>query len=59
MLCSSNCRCGCIAFYTCSIIIKLGFRMQLYDTLDLVFAMWGQRVTVVMSAMFLLMAYNI
>lgn len=56
---------GVLAFYTCSIIVKLAFEMKFYDTSDLIFAMWGkwgQRLTVVMSALFLLgalMAYNI
>lgn len=56
---------GIIAFYTCSIIVKLGFSMKLYDTSDLIYAMWGkwgQRITVLMSAVLLLgalMAYNV
>ena len=56
---------GLLAFYTCSIIVRLGFEMKLYDTSDLIFAMWGkwgQRITVLMSAVLLLgalMAYNV
>jgi hypothetical protein len=56
---------GVLAFYTCSIVVRLGFEMKLYDTSDLIFAMWGkwgQRITVLMSAVLLLgalMAYNV
>ena len=56
---------GCVAFYTCSIIVRLGFSLELYDTPDLIAAMWGiwgRRITVLMSAVLMLgalMAYNV
>ena len=56
---------GLVAFYTCSIIVRLGFSLELYDTPDLIAAMWGiwgRRITVFMSAVLMLgalMAYNV
>ena len=56
---------GCVAFYTCNIIVTIGFALKLDDTSDLVYELWGrwgQRFTVLMSAVLLLgalMAYNV
>jgi hypothetical protein len=56
---------GLVAFYTCSVIVRLGFSLELYDTPDLIAAMWGiwgRRITVFMSAVLMLgalMAYNV